>query len=117
MVQNINPSRLNSRVHLGVSEPMENAQGGNSPTFKEIKKLWCGVYSISMTQQITLLGSPDSFDLILIVRHQKDGLNDARYAQYKGKLYKITGSSPDADNSARSFDLIILKRTDEIGFN
>jgi len=117
MVQNINPSRLNSRVEIGGSKFAENAQGGNTPIFNPEKKLWCGLYTISMTQQITLLGSPESFDLVLIIRHQKDGLNGARYACYKDKLYKITGSSPDADDSARSFDLIILKRTDEIGLS
>lgn len=117
MVQNINPSRLNARVQIGISESYENAQGGNTPVFKSQKKLWCGVYSISMTQQITLLGSPDKFDVVLIIRHQKYGLNGARYALYKGQLYKITGSSPSNEDTARDFDLIILKRTDEIGLN
>lgn len=115
MVQNINPSRLNYRVHLGISEPVETPQGTTKPGFKEIKNLWCGIYTLSLVQQITLMGAPETIDLVLIIRHQKNGLNGASYARFKDKLYQIVGGSPDYDDSARSFDLINLKQVKKIG--
>ncbi|APX72482.1 head-tail adaptor protein [Companilactobacillus allii] len=117
MVQNINPSRLKYRVSLGKAGFVETPQGTNRPDFEEIRSLWCGIYTMSMTQQITLLGSPNSFDLVLIIRHQSDGLKDVKYVRFKDQLYQLVGSSPDFDDSPRSFDLITLKKVDKIGIS
>jgi len=114
MVQNINPSRLNTRLHLGVSAPIRTPQGTMKPGFKEVKKVWCGTYTISMNQQITLLGAPDSFDIVLIVRHLKGGLDGLKYAEFRKAIYEITNYTPDWEDTAHSFDLITLKKVDAI---
>ncbi|KRK64358.1 hypothetical protein FC72_GL000529 [Companilactobacillus tucceti DSM 20183] len=70
-----------------------------------------------MNQKVTLLGTPDSFDVIVIVRHQAKGLNSAKYAVLDHQSYQITDYNPDSENIADAYDLISLKRDDKIGFS
>ncbi|WP_125589770.1 head-tail adaptor protein [Companilactobacillus jidongensis] len=115
MVRNINPSRLNTRLHLGVAAPVRTTQGTMQPDFKETETVWCGVYTMTVNQQISTLGASDNFDLILIIRHRESGLNGAKYARFKDSLYEITGTSPEWSNTAHSFDLVTIKKVDRIG--
>ncbi|KAE9560659.1 hypothetical protein ATN92_11015 [Companilactobacillus bobalius] len=113
----IKPSRLKYRVCLGKAGFVETPQGTNRPDFKEIKSLWCGIYTMSMIQQITLLGSPNTFYLELIIIDQCDSLKSVKYTRFMNQLYIYFGSSPDFDDSPRAFELITLKKIDKNGIS
>lgn len=117
MVQRINFSRLNKRLSLCGVGNKETAQHTNKPVLTPINTIWCGLYTLTMNQKVTLLGTPDSFDLIVIVRHQAKGLNGAKYAVLDKKSYQITDYNPDSENIADAYDLISLKRDDKIGLS
>ncbi|WP_152666971.1 phage head completion protein [Melissococcus plutonius] len=111
----MNPSRLAYRIKLGCMEDRETPSGIFKPVFIEKKEVWCSLFSLSTAEIIQLLGAEQKFSKSILIRHLKSGLEDFTHAKFQDKVYQIASCHPDADDTPKSFDMIVLKDVDKNG--
>ncbi|MGK9479604.1 phage head closure protein [Melissococcus plutonius] len=114
-MKKVNPSRLTYRVKLGYMEDKETPSGISKPTFVDKKEVWCSLFSLSTSEIIQLLGTEQKFSTSLLIRHLKNGLADFTHAEFQNAVYQITSYHPDADDTPKSFDMLVLKAVDKNG--
>ncbi|KMT32966.1 phage head completion protein [Melissococcus plutonius] len=114
-MKKVSPSRLTYRVKLGYMKDKETPSGILKPTFVGKKEVWCSLFSLSTSEIIQLLGTEQKFSKSLLIRHLKNGLADFTHAEFQNAVYQIASFHPDADDTPKSFDMIVLKEVDKNG--
>ncbi|MCV2498215.1 phage head closure protein [Melissococcus plutonius] len=114
-MKKVNPSRLTYRVKLGYMEDKETPSGISKPTFVDKKEVWCSLFSLSTSEIIQLLGTEQKFSTSLLIRHLKNGLADFTHVEFQNAVYQIASYHPDADDTPKSFDMLVLKVVDKNG--
>ncbi|MCV2505898.1 head-tail adaptor protein [Melissococcus plutonius] len=114
-MKKVNPSRLTHRVNLGHMKDKDTPSGIFKPTFIGEKEVWCSLFSLSTSEIIQLLGTEQKFSKSLLIRHLKNGLADFTHAKFQNAVYQISSFHPDADDTPKSFDMIVLKEVDKNG--
>lgn len=114
-MKKVNPSRLTHRVKLGAMEDQLTPSGIYKPVFVPKLERWCSLFTLSVSQIVQTMGVEQNYSHTLLVRTLQNGLEDCTHAEFKGQVYKIASYHPDADNSPKSFDLIVLKEVKRNG--
>lgn len=108
-MKKVNPSRLTHRVQIGIMKDVETPSGIKKPRFFPEKEVWCSLFSLSVSQMIQTMGVEQNYSHSILIRTLKHGLGDWTHARFEGKVYKIASYHPDADDSPKSFDMVVLK--------
>ncbi|SFL49325.1 phage head completion protein [Lactococcus garvieae] len=114
-MKKVNPSRLIYRVKLGKMVDKLTPSGIYKPTFVPKFERWCSLFTLSFSQIVQTMGIEQNYSHSILIRTLQNGLGDCTHAEFKGQVYKIASYHPDADNSPKSFDLIVLKEIKKNG--
>lgn len=113
-MKNYNLSRLNKRVQFGV----EKMSGFNPNTGENITKfsptfsVWCGEYTLTISNTISLTGTTATTNQLIAVRHD-DRITTTLEAILDGVTYRIAGVSSDSEMNA--YDVVTLTKVNGHG--
>ena len=105
-MKNYNLSRLNKRVQFGTVKTVQNLiNGTNKQEFVPLFAVWCGDYTLTISNNISLTGTTEMTNQLIVVRHD-ERITRALLALLNGVTYKVASISSDSD--LNSFDVITL---------
>lgn len=108
-----NLSRLNKRVQFGTVKSVQNLiNGTNKQQFVPQFTVWCGYYTLTISNTISLTGTTATTNELIAVRHD-DRITTALEAILDGVTYKVAGVSSDSELNA--YDVITLTKVNGHG--
>lgn len=112
-MKNYNLSRLNKRVQFGTVKSVENLINGTTKQqFVPLFTVWCGEYTLTISNTISLTGTTATTNQLIAVRHD-DRITTALEAILDGVTYRVAGISSDSDLNA--YDIITLTKVNGHG--
>ncbi|ETY72795.1 head-tail joining protein [Lactiplantibacillus fabifermentans T30PCM01] len=113
-MKNYNLSRLNKRVQFGVEEMagINNNTGENITKFSPSFSVWCGEYTLTISNTISLAGTTATTNELIVVRHD-ERITTALLALLDGVTYKVAGVSSDSELNA--YDVVTLTKVNGHG--
>ncbi|MCT0193915.1 phage head closure protein [Lactiplantibacillus plantarum] len=112
-MKNYNLSRLNKRVQFGTVKTVQNLINGTTKQqFVPLFTVWCGEYTLTISNTISLTGTTATTNELIVVRHD-DRITTALEAILDGVTYKVAGVSSDSDLNA--YDVITLTKVNGHG--
>nr|WP_236685455.1 phage head closure protein [Lactiplantibacillus plantarum] len=113
-MKNYNLNRLKKRVQFGV----EKIVGSNDNTGEDITKfspsfsVWCGEYTLTISNTISLTGTTATTNQLIAVRHD-DRITTTLEAILDGVTYRVAGVSSDSEMNA--YDVVTLTKVNGHG--
>lgn len=110
-MKKFNISRLNKRVtfgNYGNTGKINPNTGEPIKGFQELQTVWCGNYSMTANQTITLAGLANTGVRMIVIRHNTNVAN-ATLAKVDGTEYSVTAIN--SDDGVNTFDLVTLTQT------
>ncbi|MCG0825015.1 prophage Lp3 protein 11 [Lactiplantibacillus plantarum] len=112
-MKNYNLSRLNKRVQFGTVKSVENLINGTTKQqFVPLFTVWCGEYTLTISNTISLTGTTATTNQLIVVRHD-DRITTALEAILDGVTYKVAGVSSDSNMNA--YDVVTLTKVNGHG--
>ncbi len=106
-------SRLNKRVQFGTVKSVENLINGTTKQqFVPLFTVWCGEYTLTISNTISLTGTTATTNELIVVRHD-DRITTALEAILDGVTYKVAGVSSDSELNA--YDVVTLTKVNGHG--
>lgn len=104
---NYDLSRMMHRATFGTTKTVEDdTLEGSHEEFVAQFTLWAGEYTNTQLQTYTLLGTQQSIDLVIVIRHNPK-VNKELLVHYQGNEYKI--AAVDSDERIGAFDRVTLQ--------
>ena len=105
-MKNYNLNRLNKRIQFGTVKTVQNLiNGTNKQQFVPLFTVWCGAYTLTISNTISLTGTTATTNQLIVTRHD-NRITTALEAILDGVTYKVAGISSDSD--LNSYDIITL---------
>ena len=112
-MKNYNLSRLNKRVQFGTVKSVENLINGTTKQqFVPLFTVWCGEYTLTISNTISLTGTTATTNELIVVRHD-DRITTALEAILDGVTYRVAGVSSDSEMNA--YDVVTLTKVNGHG--
>ena len=112
-MKNYNLSRLNKRVQFGTVKSVENLINGTTKQqFVPLFTVWCGEYTLTISNTISLTGTTATTNQLIAVRHD-ERITTALEAILDGVTYKVAGVSSDSELNA--YDVVTLTKVNGHG--
>ncbi|EQM54693.1 head-tail joining protein [Lactiplantibacillus plantarum EGD-AQ4] len=112
-MKNYNLSRLNKRVQFGTVKSVENPINGTTKQqFVPLFTVWCGEYTLTISNTISLTGTTATTNQLIVVRHD-DRITTTLEAILDGVTYKVAGVSSDSELNA--YDVVTLTKVNGHG--
>lgn len=112
-MKNYTLSRLNKRVQFGTVKTVQNPINGTSKQqFVQLFIVWCGEYTLTVNNTISLTGTTATTDELIVVRHD-ERITTALLALLDGVTYKVAGVSSDSELNA--YDVVTLTKVNGHG--
>lgn len=113
-MKNYNLNRLNKRVQFGVEKMagINNNTGENITEFSPSFSVWCGEYTLTISNTISLTGTTATTNELIAVRHD-DRITTALLALLDGITYRVAGVSSDSELNA--YDVVTLTKVNGHG--
>ena len=107
-MKNYNLSRLNERVQFGTVKSVQNPINGTTKQqFVPLFTVWCGEYTLTISNTISLTGTTATTNQLIAVRHD-ERITTALLALLDGVEYKVAGVSSDGELNA--YDVVTLTK-------
>ncbi len=108
-----NLNRLNKRVQFGTVKTVQNLiNGTEKQQFVPLFTVWCGEYTLTISNTISLTGTTATTNELIAVRHD-DRITTTLEAMLDGVEYKVAGVSSDSELNA--YDVITLTKVNGHG--
>lgn len=112
-MKNYNLNRLNKRVQFGTVKSVQNPINGTTKQkFSPLFTVWCGEYTLTISNTISLTGTTATTDELIAVRHD-ERITTALLALLDGVTYKVAGVSSDSELNA--YDVVTLTKVNGHG--
>ena len=112
-MKNYNLSRLNKLVQFGTVKSVENLINGTTKQqFVPLFTVWCGEYTLTISNTISLTGTTATTNQLIAVRHD-DRITTALEAILDGVTYRVAGVSSDGELNA--YDVVTLTKVNGHG--
>ncbi|MCF1425955.1 phage head closure protein [Lactiplantibacillus plantarum] len=112
-MKNYTLNRLNKRVQFGTVKTVQNLiNGTNKQQFVPMFTVWCGEYTLTVNNTISLTGTTATTDELIVVRHD-DRITTTLEAMLDGVEYKVAGVSSDSE--LNSYDVVTLTKVNGHG--
>lgn len=117
MVKGLNPARMRNRAQFGnlVRNGKVNPNTGRATQgFAESFSLWCGDYTLTLSQRLAYHGLDKDIAKVIFIRHNNK-IADVQKVKLGEVLYDIHEVQMDDGLTADGFDLVALKRVETNG--
>lgn len=112
-MKNYSLNRLNKRVQFGTVKSVQNLINGTTQQkFVPLFTVWCGDYTLTISNTISLTGTTSTTNKLIVVRHD-ERITTALLAILDGITYKVAGISSDSELNA--YDVITLTKVNGHG--
>jgi SPP1 family predicted phage head-tail adaptor len=112
-MKNYNLSRLNKLVQFGTVKSVENLINGTTKQqFVPLFTVWCGEYTLTISNTISLTGTTATTNQLIAVRHD-DRITTTLEAILDGVTYRVAGVSSDSELNA--YDVVTLTKVNGHG--
>ncbi|MCG0626877.1 prophage Lp3 protein 11 [Lactiplantibacillus plantarum] len=112
-MKNYNLNRLNKRVQFGTVKTVQNLINGTTKQqFVPLFTVWCGEYTLTISNTISLTGTTATTNQLIAVRHD-ERITTALLALLDGVEYKVAGVSSDGELNA--YDVVTLTKVNGHG--
>ncbi|AYG38890.1 phage head closure protein [Lactiplantibacillus pentosus] len=112
-MKNYSLNRLNKRVQFGTVKSVQNPINGTTKQqFVPLFTVWCGEYTLTISNTISLTGTTATTNQLIAVRHD-ERITTALLALLDGVEYKVAGVSSDSDMNA--YDVVTLTKVNGHG--
>lgn len=100
--------------HMGPTEKRNPNTGRPIQDFITDVKLWCGEYSLSLSERMQYHGMDESIAMVIFVRHNSK-VNETQKVRVNGQLYDIRAITQDNGIIQDGYDLISLRKVTSNG--
>ena len=112
-MKNYNLNRLNKRVQFGTVKSVQNLINGTTKQqFVPLLTVWCGEYTLTISNTISLTGTTATTNQLIAVRHD-DRITTTLEAILDGVTYRVAGVSSDSEMNA--YDVVTLTKVNGHG--
>ncbi|MEN2302656.1 phage head closure protein [Lactiplantibacillus plantarum] len=112
-MKNYNLSRLNKRAQFGTVKTVQNLINGTTKQqFVPLFAVWCGEYTLTVNNTISLTGTTATTNQLIVVRHD-ERITTALLALLDGVTYRVAGVSSDSELNA--YDVVTLTKVNGHG--
>ncbi|MBR7567682.1 phage head closure protein [Lactiplantibacillus plantarum] len=112
-MKNYNLNRLNKRAQFGTVKSVENLINGTTKQqFVPLFTVWCGEYTLTVNNTISLTGTTATTDELIVARHD-ERITTALLALLDGVTYRVAGISSDSE--LNSYDVVTLTKVNGHG--
>lgn len=112
-MKNYNLNRLNKRAQFGTVKSVQNRINGTTKKqFVPQFTVWCGEYTLTVSNTIRLTGTTTTTNELIVVRHDSR-ITTALEVMLGGVEYRVAGIS--SDDELNAYDVVTLTKVNGHG--